>query len=69
MTNGQMTILGGFAICAFFLVIAFATGRAYYLLPMLHVERSNSPIAFWLAVMMWAAVLAIGVAFAVNGRW
>jgi hypothetical protein len=64
-----MTILGGFAICGLFLVIAFATGRAYYLLPMLYVERSNTPIAFWLVVILWAAILAIGVAFAVTGRW
>lgn len=69
MTHGQMTILGGFAICAFFLVVALATGRAYYLLPMLYAERSNSPIAFWLAVIMWAGLLAVAVAVAVTGRW
>lgn len=69
MSTHQTTILGGFAVCVLFLALAFGTGRAYFLVPMLYVERRSSPVAFWFAVMMWAGALAIGVAFAVTGRW
>jgi hypothetical protein len=69
MMIGQTAILGGFALCVFFLGVAFATGRAYFAVPMLYVERRNSPVAFWIAVAMWASALAIGIAVAVAGRW
>jgi hypothetical protein len=45
------------AILVIFIVVAFATGRAYYGQPMLYVERSKRPMVFWGVVVFMVTVL------------
>ena len=69
MTTVQLVWLGLAGIEVFLLVIAFATGRAFYSFPLLFEDRSKNPFGFWLAVVSSVVGLVIAVGFAVGIRW
>jgi hypothetical protein len=69
MTTWQIVWLGFAGLEVILLIIAFATGRAFYSFPLLFEDRSMNPFGFWLAVVSSVAVLAIAVGFAIGVRW